>query len=438
MTHSSKPTLGVGMVGYSFMGRAHSQGWRNARSFFSPAALPAMTVVAGRDAQAAQETADRFGWQGVETDWRRLLERDDVDIVDICTPGDTHAEIAIAALEAGKHVLCEKPLANSVAEAQEMTRAADAAAAQGIRSMVGFTYRRVPAIALARQLVAEGRVGRVLHVRGAYLQDWLVDPSSPMTWRMQKERAGSGALGDIGAHIVDLAQHVTGQTLTGVSALTETFVKQRPLAGGGAGSGITGGSADHSAPMGDVTVDDAAVFVSRLSGGALATFEATRYATGRKNAIRLEINGTEGSIAFDFEDMNVLHVHDASLDPREGGFTRVLVTEASHPYVAGWWPPGHVLGYEHGFTHQAVDLLDAIAAGQDPTPSFADGLQIQRVLAAVESSAEHESAWTPVEPDATDAGQPGAADTDVSDVHHAATDDGHLAGADGIRVSSHV
>ena len=263
-----------------------------------------------------------------------------------------------------------------------MAAAAEQARARGVRSMVGFTYRRVPAVAYARQLVAEGRIGRVLHVRGAYLQDWLTDPESPLTWRLQKDRAGSGALGDIGAHIVDLAQHVTGETLTGVSALTETFVRERPAPGAGA--------------LGAVTVDDAAVFVSRMSGGALATFEATRFATGRKNAIRLEINGTRGSIAFDFEDMNVLHVFDNDAPPRDAGFTRVLVTEADHPWVAAWWPPGHVLGYEHGFTHQAVDFLTAVAAGADPRPSFTDGLQVQRILSAVEASAEREGSWTPI------------------------------------------
>ncbi len=382
MTTPSKPTLGVGMIGYAFMGRAHSQAWRNARSYFDVPVEPRLVAVAGRNASAARDTADRFGWADVETDWRRLLERDDIDVIDICTPGDTHAEIALAALEAGKHVLCEKPLANSVEEAEAMAAAAEQARARGVRSMVGFTYRRVPAVAYARQLVAEGRIGRVLHVRGAYLQDWLTDPESPLTWRLQKDRAGSGALGDIGAHIVDLAQHVTGETLTGVSALTETFVRERPAPGAGA--------------LGAVTVDDAAVFVSRMSGGALATFEATRFATGRKNAIRLEINGTRGSIAFDFEDMNVLHVFDNDAPPRDAGFTRVLVTEADHPWVAAWWPPGHVLGYEHGFTHQAVDFLTAVAAGADPRPSFTDGLQVQRILSAVEASAEREGSWTPI------------------------------------------
>ncbi|MCU1536634.1 MAG: oxidoreductase domain protein [Humibacillus sp.] len=399
MTTHDKPSLGVGMIGYSFMGRAHSQAWRNVSSYFDAPLRPRLTAVAGRNAAAAQDTADRFGWESVETDWRALLERDDIDVIDICTPGDTHAEIAVAALEAGKHVLCEKPLANSVEEAEQMVRAAEDAARRGVRSMVGFTYRRVPAIAHARAIVEEGRLGRILHVRGAYLQDWLVDPDSPLTWRLQKERAGSGALGDIGAHIVDLAQYVTGEHLTGVSALMETFVRERPVSDPTivGTSGISGTAATNgSAAYGRVTVDDAAVLVSRMSGGALATFEATRFATGRKNAIRLEINGTHGSLAFDFEDMNVLHVLDANGAPTDAGFTRVLVTEGSHPYVASWWPPGHVLGYEHAFTHQAVDFVTAIAEGTDPRPSFSDGLQVQRILSAVETSAEREGSWTPI------------------------------------------
>jgi predicted dehydrogenase len=382
--------LGIGMVGYAFMGLAHSQGWRNARSFFDPALVPDLVAIGGRDRDAAADMARRFDWRHVETDWRALVARPDVELVDICTPGDTHAEIAIAALEAGKHVLCEKPLANTVAEARAMAEAAQRAASRGVRSMVGFTYRRVPAIALARQLVQEGRIGTVRHVRAQYLQDWLVDPEAPLTWRLEKDRAGSGALGDIGAHVIDLAHFVTGETITGVSATTETFVRERPLPGAARGL-----SAEAGGGRGRVTVDDAAVFVARLSGGGLGTFEATRFATGRKNAIRLEVNGSAGSLAFDFEDMNVLHVHDASVPAREAGFTRVVVTEPSHPYVERWWPAGHGLGYEHGFTHQAADLVDAIARGVDPEPSFADGLAVQEVLAAVETSAANGSCWTP-------------------------------------------
>ncbi|MGY1603915.1 Gfo/Idh/MocA family protein [Geodermatophilus sp. SYSU D00815] len=385
------PTFGVGLVGYAFMGAAHSQAWRTAPHFFDLPLQPELRVLVGRDKARLEDAAARLGWQDTETDWRRLLERDDVDLVDVCTPGDTHAEIAIAALEAGKHVLCEKPLANTVAEAEAMAEAAARAAARGVRSMVGFTYRRVPAIGLARQLVADGRLGEIRHVRAQYLQDWIADPSAPMSWRLEKDKAGSGALGDIGAHIIDLTQYITGQAIAGVSGMLETFVEERPLAAaGGALSGVGGEG------VGRVTVDDAAVFLARFDGGALGVFEATRFATGRKNAIRIEINGSAGSLAFDFEDMNVLHFLDASEPAATAGFRRIVVTEPEHPYVAAWWPAGHGLGYEHGFTHQVVDLLTAIASGEDPTPSFADGLQVQRVLAAVERSAGDKSTFTAI------------------------------------------
>ncbi|TFV64660.1 UNVERIFIED_ORG: Gfo/Idh/MocA family oxidoreductase [Bacillus sp. AZ43] len=392
MTSPDRPTLGVGLIGYAFMGAAHSQAWRTAPHFFDLPLRPRLAVLAGRDPGRVAEAAGRLGWSATETDWRRVVERDDVDLVDVCTPGDTHAEIAIAALEAGKHVLCEKPLANSVAEAEAMAEAAAKAAARGVRSMVGFTYRRVPAIGLARQLVAEGRLGEIRHVRAQYLQDWIADPAAPMSWRLEKDKAGSGALGDIGAHIVDLTQYITGQSLTGVSALLETFVKERPLpASAGSLSGVGGEG------TGTVTVDDAAVFLGRFTGGALGVFEATRFALGRKNAIRIEINGSAGSLAFDFEDMNVLHFFDGT-DPAEtAGFRRIVVTEPGHPYVAAWWPAGHGLGYEHGFTHQVVDLVTAIAEHSDPAPSFADGLQVQRVLDAVERSAGDRSSWTDIE-----------------------------------------
>ena len=391
MSAAARPTLGVGLIGYAFMGAAHSHAWRTAPRFFDLPLDPRMTVLAGRDAAAVGAAAQRLGWAGTETDWRRVVERDDVDLVDVCTPGNTHAEIAIAALEAGKHVLCEKPLANSVAEAEAMTAAAERAAASGVRAMVGFTYRRVPAVALARQLVADGRLGEIRHVRAQYLQDWIADPAAPMSWRLEKDKAGSGALGDIGAHIVDLTQFITGQVLTGVSALLETFVPKRPLpTATGKLTGVGG------AEMGEVTVDDAAVFLGRFTGGALATFEATRFALGRKNAIRIEVNGSAGSLAFDFEDMNVLHFFDGAEPAEVAGFRRIVVTEPQHPYVAAWWPAGHGLGYEHGFTHQVVDLVTALAAGQQPTPSFADGLQVQRVLDAVERSAADRSTWTEI------------------------------------------
>jgi predicted dehydrogenase len=278
-------------------------------------------------------------------------------------------------------------LANTVEEAEAMVAAAEKARAAGVRSMVGFTYRRVPAIGLARRLVAEGRIGEIHHVRAQYLQDWIVDPQAPLSWRLDKAKAGSGALGDIGAHIVDLTQFITGDTIATVTGRLETFVKERPLPAEDQ-TGLPSSSGTDPAERGPVTVDDAAAFLARFRGGALGVFEATRFANGRKNAIRIEINGSRGSLAFDFEDMNVLHFYDGDEGAATAGFRRILATEAEHPYVAAWWPPGHLLGYEHGFTHQVVDLVNDIAGGVDPTPSFADGLQVQRVLAAVEASSD--------------------------------------------------
>lgn len=376
----ARETIGIGMVGHAFMGAVHSHAWRSVHRFFDSPLVPRLAVLGGRDEARAKAAAEKYGWEDVETDWRKLVARDDVGLVDVCTPGDSHAEIAIAALEAGKHVLCEKPLANSVAEAEAMAEAARRARERGVRAMVAFNYRRVPALAHARNLVASGALGEIRHVRSVYLQDWLSDPEAPMTWRLRKESAGSGALGDLGAHIVDAAQFVTGDLITGVSALTNTFVKQRPSESGGTD---------------EVTVDDTALFLARLSSGAVASFEATRYALGRKNSMRLEVNGSKASLAFDFESMNELQWYEGS--GTEAGFRRILVTEPQHPYVSAWWPPGHLLGYEHTFTHEVADLLEAIGTGTDPAPGFDDGLRVQRVLDAVERSAAAEANWTSVE-----------------------------------------
>ena len=293
---SAVPSIGVGMVGYAFMGRAHSQAWQAVSRAFDPPLRPRLAAICGRDGAATCAAADRLGWAAAETDWHALIARDDVQLVDIVAPGSVHAPIAIAALQAGKHVLCEKPLANTLAEAVAMADAADAAFPQGTRAMVGFNYRRVPAIALARRLVEQGRIGSLRHVRAVYLQDWLVDPDSPLTWRMQAEQAGSGALGDLGAHIVDLAQFLTGDAITGVSAVSATFTAERPLLA------VPG--------PGTVTVDDAVAFSARLGSGALATFEATRCAPGRKNALRIELNGSAGSLVFDLERLNELEFYD--------------------------------------------------------------------------------------------------------------------------------
>ncbi|HVX44654.1 MAG TPA: Gfo/Idh/MocA family oxidoreductase [Mycobacteriales bacterium] len=384
--------VGIGMVGYAFMGAAHSQAWRNVNRYFDVSATAELTALCGRNEEAVTKAAKKFGFPSVETDWHTLIGRDDVDLVDVCTPGFNHAEISIAALEAGKHVLCEKPLANTADEARAMAAAAEKAKANGVQTMVGFNYRRVPAAAFAKQLVADGRLGKIRHVRAQYLQDWLSDPNSPLGWRMQKDQAGSGALGDLGAHIVDLAQFITGQQIGGVSALTETFVKERPLPKAAGGLGGEGAS-DEKGP---VTVDDAALFLARFDGGAIGTFEATRFAQGRKNGLRLEVNGDGGSIVFDLERLNELEFFDAANPSTEAGFRRVLITEGSHPYLSAWWPAGHIIGWEHTFTHEAKDFLEAIVDGTGPAPSFADGLQVQLVLDAVVRSAEADSSWTTI------------------------------------------
>jgi predicted dehydrogenase len=388
----SKPTLGVGMVGYSFMGKAHSQAWRTVNAAYDLPYRIEMAAIGGRNEDKVRAAADTLGWRSYETDWRRIVERDDIGLVDVCTPGGNHAELAIAALEAGKHVLCEKPLANTVDEAREMVKVAEAASAKGVKSLVGFNYRRVPAAAYARQLVADGKLGKIRQIRAVYLQDWLTDPEAPLVWRLQKEHAGSGALGDIASHIVDLTQFITGQKVTGVSGLTETFIKERPVLLETEGLGGSGSATER----GEVTVDDASLFIARLDGGAVATYEATRFATGRKNGLRLELNGEKGSLAFDLERLNELEVYFSEDDAATQGFRRILVTEADHPYMSAWWPPGHIIGWEHTFTHEARDLVSAIGDGSDPAPSFADGLQVQQVLDAVLASAESGSSWVPV------------------------------------------
>lgn len=376
-------TLKVAMIGHGFMGAAHSVGWRQAPRMFSLPADTEMSVLVGRDPAAVSQAAGRWGWAEAATDWREIIGRDDIDIVDIVTPGDSHAEIAIAALKAGKHVLCEKPLANTVAEAEAMASAAAEARARGVCAMVGFTYRRVPAVTFLRDLVRDGVVGTVQQVRAAYRQDWLVDSSVPLAWRLQKEHAGSGALGDIGAHIIDMVQFATDLTVREVSGAIDTIVARRPLPG-------------SATEYGDVTVDDLALFTGRLSNGALSSFEATRFATGRKNALTIEVSGDRGALAFDLEDLNSLHFYDRTAASDRQGFTKILVTDSAHPYVSGWWPAGHMLGYEHGFSHQVVDLTTAIVNGTDPAPSFEDGLVVQQVLDAVERSSANNAAWADV------------------------------------------
>ncbi|WP_045731478.1 Gfo/Idh/MocA family protein [Pseudarthrobacter chlorophenolicus] len=375
----SPPSLGVAAIGYAFMGKAHSNAWRNVASFFDVPAFE-QKVLVGRDATAVAEAATKYGWAEFATDWREVINRDDIHIIDICAPGWMHAEIAVAALEAGKHVLVEKPLANTLAEAELMTAAAAKARARGVQSMIGFNYRRVPALALAKELIAEGRLGTVRHVRAAYLQDWLADSQSPMTWRLRKETAGSGALGDIASHAIDQVLYLLGDQVTEVTGRLHTFVPQRP------------GSKSGGVGLEDVTVDDAAWATLSLASGAIASVEVSRVATGQKNSLKLEIYGDRGTILFDLENLNELGFLDATAPVREQGFRRILVNEPDHPYLEAWWPQGHIIGWEHTFTHQVRDFLLAVRDQTPPSPSFEEGLNVQYILNAVEESAAAKSA----------------------------------------------
>jgi predicted dehydrogenase len=365
------PEVNVALIGYAFMGRAHSNAYRQVGPFLNPRLKPRLKVLCGRNARAVGEAAARLGWEEAATDWREVVNRKDIHLVDVSTPGDSHAEIAIAAARAGKAVLCEKPLANTLKDAKAMLAAVQRA---GVVHMVCHNYRRVPAVQLAQKLIEQGRLGEIRHFRGTYLQDWIVDPSFPLVWRLRKERAGSGALGDLGSHAVDLARFLVGE-IKEVTAALHTFIKERPLP-------------ENPKKRGRVSVDDAAAAVVRFAGGALGTIEASRMAPGRRNYNRFEINGSLGSVVFDLERLNELQVFLRSDAGAVQGFHDVIVTDAAHhPYIRAWWPPGHLIGYEHTFTHTVYDLLEAMADGTVPRPSFEDGVTNQAVLEAMERAA---------------------------------------------------
>jgi predicted dehydrogenase len=375
-------TLRVGMVGYRFMGKAHSNAWRQAPRFFPLKAHVEMHTICGRNAAGVQAARAQFGWQHASTDWREIIESPLIDIVDINTSNDSHAEIAIAAAQNGKHVLCEKPLALNVKQAQAMLNAAQKSK---VVHMVCHNYRRIPAITLAKKMIGEGALGDLYHYRARYAQDKLVDPDSPMNWRLQKNLSGSGTLGDINSHITDLARYLVGE-FTQVCGLMHTFIHERPLAEApGRGSALP---ARPPRKMGKVTVDDASMFLGRFENGALANLEATRFALGRKNCFQLEINGSKGSLFFDFEDMNRLKFFDNTNPPDRQGFRDILVTQRNgvHPYYEYWWPPGHIIGYEHTFIHTIADFVNACIDRKPVQPTFEDGLKNQRVLEAVEAS----------------------------------------------------
>lgn len=373
--------LRIAILGHQFMGRAHSNAWLQAARFFELPVRPVLQVACGRNEGAVRAFADTWGWKHVETDWRRVLEREDVDVVDISLPQHLHHEVAVAAARAGKHLFCEKPMALRVADAEAMLAAAEAA---GVRHYVNHNYRRTPAVRLARQLMDEGRIGRVFHWRGAYQQDWIVDPEFPLTWHLQKDLAGSGPHGDLNSHSVDLAHYLVGD-IRSVSCLTAQFIGERPLAGEGAATFTAGAGASGK---GRVTVEDASLMQVEFVSGAVGSFEATRFATGRKNRNTFEIYGSEGAICFNLERMNELELHSRNDPAHAQGFRTILATEPSHPYIRNWWPPGHLIGYEHGFVHAVADFVEAVAKGTPIDPDFRDGLKCIRVLEAGLRSAE--------------------------------------------------
>jgi predicted dehydrogenase len=373
-------TINIGIVGTQFMGRAHSNAWMDVDKFYDLSARPVMKAACDNMTENLKPFCKRFGWESQETDWKKLIARDDIDVVDICTSNNVHMPIAVAAVKAGKHVICEKPVAMNAKEAKAML---DAAKAANVKHMVAFNYRRVPAIALARQMIDEGKIGKVFHFNAVYYQDWLVDPDFPYVWRHDKKVAGSGAHGDMNAHIVDLARFLVGE-IESVCGAEEVFVKERKLIDG---SG-----------KGTVTADDALFSLAKFSDGALGSFMATRFASGRKNYLRFELFGSKGSLLFNLERLNEIQYYTRSETGREQGFRTILATESDHPYIKKWWPPGHIIGWEHTFIHEIGDLLSAIAEDKPITPDFYDGLRNQQVLDAMQLSAE-KKAWIDVASD---------------------------------------
>jgi predicted dehydrogenase len=357
------------------MGKAHSNAWTSAPRFFQLGLHPVLKVACGQDEKGTRDFAQTWGWQEVETDWQKVVERPDVDIVDICTPTYLHKDIAVAAARSGKQIFCEKPMALNYAEAKEMYEAAEKA---GVLHYLNHNYRRCPAVAYARQLIEEGKIGQIFHWRGAYLQDWITDPNFPLTWHLQSKFAGAGPHYDLNSHSVDLARYLVGE-VAAVSAMMKQFYAKRPLPGAGAGTFKSG---DGGGDMGEQTVDDASFMVAEFENGALGAFEASRFASGRKNYNYFEIYGSKGSLAFDLERMNELQYLNLDDPVDQQGFRTILVTNATHPYVAAWWPPGHIIGYEHEFTHAVVDFLTAMEKGTPLTPNFCDGMRNMQVLEA--------------------------------------------------------
>jgi predicted dehydrogenase len=374
--------LNVGMIGYKFMGKAHSNAWKKAPYFFDVPVEPVLKVVCGRHAGPLKAFADRWGWEEIETDWKKVIDREDIDIVDIGVPTHLHHDIALAAAKAGKHIFCEKPMAVSYDQAKEMF---EAARENGITHYLNHNYRRCPAVRLAKQLIDDGKIGRIFHWRGAYLQSWIVDPQFPLTWHLQKETAGSGPHYDLNSHSVDLARYLVGE-IKSVACMTTQFIPERPLPDEEAAGTFKGATTGEG--MGKVTVEDAAFMLVEFENGALGSFEATRFAPGRKNYNYFEIYGSQGSLIFDLERMNELKFFSNEDPENAQGFRTIIATEACHDYMENWWPPGHIIGYEHEFVHAVVDFLAAVENGATIEPNFYDGMKEMQILDAGLKSAE--------------------------------------------------
>ena len=374
-----KKEINIGIVGAQFMGKAHTNAWYDVQQFYDLPFKPVLKAACDIDPASEQGFAERLGWHSFETSWEKLVARPDIDLIDICTPNKQHKSIAVAAAKAGKHVICEKPLAMDAGEAEEMLLAAEQA---GVKHMVAFNYRRVPALVLAKQMIEEGKLGEIRHFQAVYYQDWLVDPGFPWVWRHDVSLSGSGAHGDMNAHTVDLARFLVGE-ITSLVGDDQVFIKEREKADG-SGTGV-------------VTADDATSFMLRFENGAMGSFTATRFATGRKNFLRLEIFGSKGSLIFNLERLNELEYYSREDSPQEQGYRTIMVTESSHPYLSKWWPPGHIIGWEHTFIHEMGDFLNAVATDQDIQPDFFDGWRCQQVLDAVSQSAR-EGKWISIPP----------------------------------------
>jgi predicted dehydrogenase len=369
-----KKNINVGLIGCGFMGKAHSNAYSKICKFFDPSYQITMKAICGIDENEAKPAAEKYGWESWETSWKKLVGRGDIDLVDIVAPSHLHKDIALAAAAEGKHVFCEKPLAIDLAGARQMLESAEK---HKVKHQIGFNYRFVPAIAFAKKLIDAGKIGRIFHVRASFLQDWLIDPKAPLGWKLDKKYSGNGVLGDLGSHIVDMARFLAGEFIC-VSGMCETFITSRPVPG-------------QPGVLAEVEVDDGVVFTARFANGALGVFEASRFANGHKSDLSIEINGELGSLKFYFERMNELHYFNAADEPGTRGFRLIQASEGIHPYMQAWWPPGHVIGYEHTFVHELYEFTKAITDGTPTSPSFKDGLECAKIIEAVEISCAKKS-----------------------------------------------